>query len=108
VHEPAKLTQAVEMIITQYAQDALVEEYIDGREIHVALLGNREIEVLPAVEHDFGGGQTRLMTWEVKYMDAAALPRMCPAQVESSLATLLQDIAVALGRQPQVAPDDDL
>ncbi|TIV43070.1 MAG: hypothetical protein E5V84_01480, partial [Mesorhizobium sp.] len=84
-----------------YAQDALVEEYIDGREIHVALLGNREIEVLPAVEHDFGGGQTRLMTWEVKYMDAAALPRMCPAQVESSLATLLQDIAVATFRACQ-------
>lgn len=28
------------MIVTQYAQDALVEEYIQGREICVALLGN--------------------------------------------------------------------
>ncbi|TIV91204.1 MAG: ATP-grasp domain-containing protein, partial [Mesorhizobium sp.] len=45
VHEPARLRQAVEVIVTQYAQDALVEEYIEGREITVALLGNGELEV---------------------------------------------------------------
>ncbi|RVD32218.1 ATP-grasp domain-containing protein, partial [Mesorhizobium sp. M4B.F.Ca.ET.019.03.1.1] len=101
VHEPAKLTQAVEMIITQYAQDALVEEYIDGREIHVALLGNREIEVLPLAEIDFGERETRLLTWEAKYLAAVQPPTICPAQVESSLATLLQDIAVATFRACQ-------
>ncbi|TIT60665.1 MAG: ATP-grasp domain-containing protein, partial [Mesorhizobium sp.] len=36
VYEPAQLRHAVEMIVTQYAQDALVEEYIDGREVAVA------------------------------------------------------------------------
>src|SRR5262252_7577123 len=55
VQEPAQLREAVESIVAQYQQDALVEEYIEGREICVALLGNDEIEVLPFVEPDFGG-----------------------------------------------------
>lgn len=50
VYEPAQLRQAVEMIVTQYAQDALVEEYIEGREIFVALLRTRELKVLPLAQ----------------------------------------------------------
>ncbi|RWN50600.1 hypothetical protein [Mesorhizobium sp.] len=66
VHEPAHLGRAVEVIVTQYAQDALVEEYVDGRDISVAFLGNREPEVLPMVERDLGDRETCLMTWEAK------------------------------------------
>ncbi|GLS33881.1 D-alanine-D-alanine ligase [Mesorhizobium albiziae] len=101
VHEPAQLRQAVEMIITQYAQDALVEEYVEGREIWVALLGNGEIEVLPLVEQDFGDRETRLMTWEAKYMAAVAPQRICPAQIGSSLETVLRNISVATFRACQ-------
>ncbi|WP_404926409.1 ATP-grasp domain-containing protein [Mesorhizobium sp. ORM16] len=98
VHEPAQLRHAVEVIVTQYAQDALVEEYIEGREIGVPLLGNGEPEVLPLLEYDFGGRETRLLTWEAKYLPSAGLPRICPAQIGSTLATLLRDISVATFR----------
>ncbi|RWF29305.1 ATP-grasp domain-containing protein [Mesorhizobium sp.] len=95
VNEPAQLRQAVEEIVARYSQDALVEEYIDGREITVALLGNRELEVLPLVEQDFGDRETRLFTWEAKHM---APQKICPAQLESKLATALRDISVATFR----------
>lgn len=99
VHEPTRLRQAVEMIVTQYAQDALVEEYIEGREICVALLGNEELEVLPPVEHDFGDREIRLMTWEDKKHIALAEPqKICPAQIESELATMLRNLSVATFR----------
>ncbi|MER8501749.1 ATP-grasp domain-containing protein [Mesorhizobium sp. M0195] len=98
VHEPAKLRQAVEENVAQYAQDALVEEYIEGREICVALLGNGELEVLPMVEQDFGDRETRLMTWDAKFVAAAAVPKICPAQIESGLATVLRDISIATFR----------
>ncbi|UVK35766.1 ATP-grasp domain-containing protein (plasmid) [Mesorhizobium sp. AR10] len=99
VHEPARLRQAVEVIVTQYSQDALVEEYIEGREISVALLGNGELEVLPLVEQDFGNRETRLMTWEDKmHMAVAAPQKICPAQIGSRLATMLRDISVATFR----------
>lgn len=98
VHERSKLKQAVEVIATQYAQDALVEEYIEGREISVSLLGNEELEVLPMVEYDFGGRKTRLMDWDAKFVAAAAVPKICPAQIESGLETMLRDISVATFR----------
>ncbi|WP_244563924.1 D-alanine--D-alanine ligase family protein [Ensifer aridi] len=95
VHEPTQLRQAVEAIVTQYAQDAFVEEYIEGREICVALLGTGELEVLPLVEQYFGDRKTRMMTWEAKYMPAAAPKKICPAQIGSRLAAVLRDISVA-------------
>ncbi|APO70347.1 D-alanine--D-alanine ligase protein (plasmid) [Rhizobium gallicum] len=98
VHEPAQLRQAVEVIVMQYSQDALVEEYIEGREICVALLGNEQLEVMPLVEHDFRDRETRLMTWEAKYTAAAAPPKICPAQVGAKLAAVLRDISVATFR----------
>ncbi|MBA1145083.1 D-alanine--D-alanine ligase family protein [Mesorhizobium neociceri] len=101
VHQPAQLRQAVEVIVRQYAQDALVEEYIDGREIAVALLGNEELEVLPLVELDFGEHETRLFDWEAKNMGVAAPLPICPAQIESGLATMLRDISVATFRACQ-------
>ncbi|RWJ01195.1 ATP-grasp domain-containing protein [Mesorhizobium sp.] len=101
VHEPAQLRQAVEVIVTQYAQDALVEEYIEGREICVALLGNGELEVLPLVEQDFGDRETRLMTWEAKNIAVAAPQKICPAQIGSNLATILRNISVAAFRACQ-------
>ncbi|TIT83955.1 MAG: ATP-grasp domain-containing protein, partial [Mesorhizobium sp.] len=75
VHEPAELRRAVEGIVTQYEQDVLVEEYIEGREIYVALLGNGEPEVLPLIELDFGDRETRLVTWEDKQHMAVAAPQ---------------------------------
>ncbi|UVK50461.1 ATP-grasp domain-containing protein [Mesorhizobium sp. AR02] len=94
VHEPAQLRQAVEVVVTQYAQDALVEEYIEGREITIALLGNRELEVLPVVEHAFGDHETRLLTGDA----LAAVKSICPAHIGSKLAAGLRDISVATFR----------
>ncbi|TIT24655.1 MAG: ATP-grasp domain-containing protein [Mesorhizobium sp.] len=101
VHDPAGLRLAVEMIVAQYGQDALVEEYIDGREIHVSLLGNEELEVLPLVEFDLSERETRLLTWEAKYLAAVQPPKICPAQIGSRLATSLRDISVATFRACQ-------
>ncbi|MER9708414.1 ATP-grasp domain-containing protein [Mesorhizobium sp. M0204] len=101
VHEPAELKRAVEVIVEQYAQDALVEEYIEGREITVPLLGNGELEVLPLVEQDFGDRATRLMTFEAKYVAAERASKICPAQIGSGLATVLRDISIATFRACQ-------
>ena len=97
VHESAGLRPAVQAIVARYEQDALVEEYIDGREICVALLGNAELLPLPLVEQDFGERETRLVTWEDKtHKGAAAEPqKLCPAPVDAVLAASLRDISAA-------------
>ncbi|PBB14258.1 hypothetical protein CK231_11230 [Mesorhizobium loti] len=101
VHESAELERAVDLIVEQYAQEALVEEYIDGREISVPLIGNGELEVFPLVEQDFGDRATRLLTWEAKYVADAAASKICPAPVGSRLATVLRDISIATFRACQ-------
>jgi len=99
VRRPSQLSDAVEAIVAQYQQDALVEEYIEGREICVALLGNEELEILPLVEQAFGDREMHLITWEDKTHNAAAEPqKICPAQVSNTLATMLRDISVATFR----------
>lgn len=99
VEDASRLKQAVEETVTEYSQDALVEEYIEGREICVALLGNEEVEILPPVEHDFGSRETRLITREDKTnRSIAELRKICPAQIGNDLATKLRDISVATFR----------
>lgn len=95
VENRVDLREAVEAIAASYHQDAVVEEYIEGREICVGLLGNDDVEVLPLVEHDFGDRARRLITWEDKTHRAAAEPiKVCPAPVDEGLATRLREIAI--------------
>jgi D-alanine-D-alanine ligase len=94
VTDAKRLPAAVQAIVTQYQQDALVEEYIDGRELCVALLGNEELEILPLVEQDFGDRELRLVMWEDKAHKAAAEPlKICPAAVDEDLAKKVREIS---------------
>lgn len=54
VEDIASLRQRVEFIHTHVQSDALVEEYIEGREFYVGVLGNTRLTTLPAWEIDFG------------------------------------------------------
>lgn len=96
VYDRERLVSAVEKIVATYQQEALVEEYIEGRELCVALLGNQKMEILPLVEHDFGERKVRIVTWEDKTHRSAAEPeKICPPVVTASLADKLRSIAVA-------------
>jgi D-alanine-D-alanine ligase len=53
VHDHAALLARLAYTITEYPGAALVEEFIEGRELHVSVWGNDEPEVLPIVEFDF-------------------------------------------------------
>jgi D-alanine-D-alanine ligase len=55
VEDDERLVERVRFIHESLETDALVEEYIEGRELYVGLLGNRRLEVLPVWELDFSG-----------------------------------------------------
>jgi len=66
-----ELEKRIDYILTTYRQQALVEEFIDGREFHVSLWGNGRIEMLPPAEMDFSlfdQVQDRLCTYEAKFV----------------------------------------
>jgi len=54
---------------------ALVEEYVDGRELYVGVLGNAQPVALPPIEVDFSGlpeGAPRIMTGKAKWKKRSA------------------------------------
>jgi D-alanine-D-alanine ligase len=83
----ADLTRAVDRILTSLRQPCLVEEYVDGREFNVALLGDPTPRVLPLSEIDFAGlpsDAPRIVSYDAKWMvgsvdDVGTVPVMHPA-----------------------------
>ncbi len=99
VETRAQLSEAVEAICDAYCQDALVEEYIEGREAAVALLGNQPPEALPLVEYDFGGRSLKTVTCDDKFHKQQDEPeKICPAPIEENLAQRIRAMALAAFR----------
>jgi D-alanine-D-alanine ligase len=70
VETPDELRERVRFVREKFACPALIEEYIEGREIYVAILGNEAAEALPPVEIDLTKlpkGMPRIAGREVKW-----------------------------------------
>ena len=55
VHNPTDMMERVLAIHKKVKDSALVEEYIEGREFYVGVLGNTEPKAFPPIEMDFSG-----------------------------------------------------
>lgn len=67
---PERLAQRVQFVHERIRQPAIVEEYIEGRELFVTVLGNRRLRVLPPRELRFNrtdGNAPLLSTYYVKF-----------------------------------------
>jgi D-alanine-D-alanine ligase len=82
--------------------EVLVQQFVDGREVNVGILGN---DVLPVAEIDFGAmprGMWRIVSYTSKWQvgsdeDLGAAPR-CPADLPDDLRAECQRIALAAWR----------
>lgn len=66
------LVERVEFVHERYKQPALAEEYIEGRELYVGVLGNRRLQVLPPRECFFPAEDRQgpiMLTYKVKWDD---------------------------------------
>ncbi len=55
VRDATALMKRVVAIHEKFGDSALAEEYIEGREFYVGILGNRDPQVFPPIEMDFSG-----------------------------------------------------
>ena len=95
VNDRRELEEAVAVVLNDFGQEALVEEFIDGREVCVALLGNDPVECLPIVELDFGGRDLNAFTLEDKMHQRLDEPqRHCPAELPEALAAQIREMAI--------------
>src|SRR5450755_515717 len=84
-----ELMERVEYIQDEFDSPALIEEYIEGREIYAAILGSYErAQVLPLVELDFSrmpSGLPRVATYDVKFEKDTQAHKLTKSEVAENL-----------------------
>jgi D-alanine-D-alanine ligase len=100
VHDAVALMERVAAIGKELNDAALAEEYIEGREFYVGVLGNTQAKPLPPVEIDFTGfpeGVPKVMDSKAKWDERSKEykgTRSVMAQLPDELRARLQKVAV--------------
>jgi D-alanine-D-alanine ligase len=96
-----ELRRRVRYIIEQFDQPALVEEYINGRELNVAIMGNHKPLVLPVSEIDMSTlpkQYHRIISYNAKWMKGTEeyehTRGVSPARIPNSLESRLKEMAL--------------
>ena len=100
VNNEEQLKEEVDHIINLHKQEALVEEFIDGREFNVSLIGNRRPIVLPVAEIDFTGMPNHLpkiVSYRAKWVKQSIVykktPVICPASIDEKTNKMIEETA---------------
>jgi D-alanine-D-alanine ligase len=96
VDDDERLQERVKFIHTSIGTDAIVERYVDGRELYVGIIGNQRLQVFPVWELTFSRMPedahriaTERVKWSYKYQkkhgikqDEAKLPPEVAARIQ--------------------------
>jgi D-alanine-D-alanine ligase len=100
VEDAARLRERIGFIHEHTASDALVEEYIEGRELYIGVLGNERIRTLPPWEFIFGelkDGRaaiaTRKAKWDRAYQERHRITSAAAQDLPAGLAERLDRLA---------------
>lgn len=88
-----ELREASGLIFEMFGQAVLVEQFIEGREVNVALLGNSPAEALPPVELAFDEGPTVYSYEDKTGKSGRTIKLICPAPLGDELTAKAQDLA---------------
>ncbi len=101
VYTRADLCRRIAYVLEEFAQPALVEDFIDGREFRVALWGNGVVRLLPPAEMDlsaFEDARERLCTFDSKFHPGSRhyeqIQVRMPAPLEPAEYRLLEQVAL--------------
>jgi D-alanine-D-alanine ligase len=105
VYDIRELLERIEEMHTEFKQPALVEQFIDGREFYVGVIGNVDPKPLPVIELDFTRfppGRPKIASWEAKWGDDgtatgaefAGTESVFPTDVSEELVAAMQRAAV--------------
>jgi D-alanine-D-alanine ligase len=93
--DASELRGAADAIYDTFREAVLVEEYIEGREINVGLLGNDPVETFEPAELIFGEGGPPIYRYEDKVNKSGrSVSVQCPADLDATVARRSQEIAL--------------
>lgn len=107
VYNEDKLVERVQYLHEKLDTPVLAEEFIDGREIYIPIIGNQRLQILPVLELQFGDLPedahhiaTSRVKWDWRYQNEhkieVVVPKISP-QFNARLATLGKRIYKILG-----------
>ncbi len=92
VYNDEDLREAIHFIVTEFEQQALVEQFIRGREFCVGILGNSPVETFPVLEIDLEGDPDAIQTVDDKKHKPKR--KLCPAPIPEELADAMQKLSI--------------
>jgi len=101
VRDDDALNSRIQFIHEKIGTDAIVEEFIEGRELYVGVIGNERPKALPPIEMVFknepnveGRIATFKAKWSLKYRESRGIENMVAQDLSKSLIQRLSDVAV--------------
>ena len=91
VHDFASLERQVTKVSNSFGKRALVEEFVDGREFNITVLGTNEPKALPASEivYSLPPGMPRILSfsakWDPQSICFERTKAVCPAEIDTEL-----------------------
>jgi D-alanine-D-alanine ligase len=105
VEDERQLTERIAFIHDQICSDALVEEYIEGRELYVGVMGNDRLKVLPVWEMSFGSLPdglpaiaTRKVKWDRRYQEKYGITTAAAADLPDGILARLEQLSKRIFR----------
>lgn len=101
VNDIKELMERISYITTEFRATALVEEYIEGREIYAGVLGGEKPEVLPLLEWDFSklpADEPRIASSEAKWDKKSPgyrAPERFPGDIPEGVVERIKEAAVS-------------
>ncbi len=92
VYNDEDLREAIHFIVTEFDQQALVEQFVRGREFCVGILGNSPVETFPVLEIDLEGDPDAIQTVDDKKHKPKR--KLCPAPLDDTLAQEMQRLSI--------------
>jgi D-alanine-D-alanine ligase len=88
VLDRTELERQIDFVIRSFDQPAIVEDFIDGREFHVSLIGNDPLLMLPPAEMDYSRCtdiHDRLCTYDAKFKPGSKHYEIIGTQIPARL-----------------------
>ncbi|MGQ9718771.1 MAG: D-alanine--D-alanine ligase family protein [Nitrososphaerales archaeon] len=97
--DQSELATLAQNVISTYHQPAIVEQYVKGRELNVAILGDSPPQPLPISEIVFSGSdEFEIVSYEAKWVKDSEAYRstipVCPVHLDSDTASKVLDTAL--------------
>jgi D-alanine-D-alanine ligase len=96
VHDDDALVNAISELIEEYKQPALAEEFIEGREVNVGILGNHPPQALPVLELVLNEIENGVYSHEAKFkpIQGKKVKKICPANLPPETTAYIKKLAV--------------